>query len=260
MKKDKPISYKQFLKQPQISADNTDLELISNLLVKAEPLIQSPLPFSPAIFAIDYRTRQYLFWKNSHNGFGGYTPDFFMNEGHQGVLDNINSLHLNVVSDKICPNTLDALQLATSEQQIISSFNYKGKALNGKEFMVYQRCMYILNIETGLPSYCVGVGMDINSFKKDNFISHTIESLDTTSQQIKLLQEVTYNPEPEVYFTPKETLIIHYLLDGLSSKQIGDKMHISVNTVNNHRQNILKKTSCNNVAQLMAFVLRAGLK
>jgi DNA-binding NarL/FixJ family response regulator len=55
-------------------------------------------------------------------------------------------------------------------------------------------------------------------------------------------------------------LVIHYLLDGFSSKQIADKMHISINTINNHRQNILKKASCNNVAQLMVFVLKAGLK
>jgi DNA-binding CsgD family transcriptional regulator len=50
------------------------------------------------------------------------------------------------------------------------------------------------------------------------------------------------------------------LLDGYSSKQIADKLHISINTVHNHRQNILKKASCSNVAQLMAFVLKDNLK
>lgn len=114
--------------------------------------------------------------------------------------------------------------------------------------------------KTGLPLYCIGIGMDITNFKKDNFICHTIESLNTETNKIEIISEFTYNPNPEVSFTPKETLIIHYLLDGFSSKQIAEKLFVSINTINNHRQNILKKASCNNLAQLMAFVLSGKLK
>lgn len=259
-KKQKLLSYKQFLKQAQKSADNTDIELIEILLHKVKPLLNTHMPFAPVVFGIDYQTHKYLFWKNNHNEFGGYPTDFYLNEGHRGVVNMVTPSHLNVVSDKIFPETLEALRLTLPSHSIVSSFNYKGKTIDGKDFNAYQKCTYVLSKQTGLPLYCVGIVMDITSFKKDNFISHTIESLNTENNKIQLLSEFTYNPDPEVSFTPKETLVIHYLLDGYSSKQIADKLHISINTVHNHRQNILKKASCSNVAQLMAFVLKDNLK
>lgn len=252
--------YRQFLKQTHASDGNLDIALVEGLLNRIEPLLSQPMPFAPAVFGIDYQAHNYLFWKNNHNGFGGYTSDFFLKEGHDGVVNMINPLHFNVVSEKIFPITLNAIQKASSENTIISSFNYKGRNTEGKDFNVFQKCIYLMSEKTGLPLYCIGIGMDITNFKKDNFICHTIESLNTETNKIEIISEFTYNPNPEVSFTPKETLIIHYLLDGFSSKQIAEKLFVSINTINNHRQNILKKASCNNLAQLMAFVLSGKLK
>jgi len=120
--------------------------------------------------------------------------------------------------------------------------------------------MYVLSKDNKVPIYCVGIGIDISHFKKDDFINHTIESIDSTGQHIKLLEEQDYNTNQEVQFTPRETLIIHYLLEGCSSKQISEKLFISINTVNNHRQNILKKHNCSNIAQLMTFILKTNLR
>jgi hypothetical protein len=200
----KQLSYTQFLKNAKFNDDNVDIDAVNTLIQKVQPLISNALPFAPGLFGIDYRSDKYLFWENNHNGFGGYTGDFFMNNGHRDVLDFVNPLHLSVVSDKIFPTTLNALQTVKPNEQIISSFNYKGKDINGKDFTVFQKCVYVLSNETGLPLYCVGIGMDVSSFKKDDFMYHTIESLDTTTNKIKLLQEFTYNPNPEVFLRLKK--------------------------------------------------------
>jgi DNA-binding CsgD family transcriptional regulator len=41
-----------------------------------------------------------------------------------------------------------------------------------------------------------------------------------------------------------------------SSKMIAAKLHIAENTVANHRKNIMRKTNTENVAQLIAFLVR----
>lgn len=46
--------------------------------------------------------------------------------------------------------------------------------------------------------------------------------------------------------TPREKEILRFVKDGLLSKEIADRLGISVNTVNRHRQNILQKLSVGN--------------
>ncbi len=56
--------------------------------------------------------------------------------------------------------------------------------------------------------------------------------------------------------TDREKQILNLIKDGKPSKQIADQLHISVHTVNRHRQNILEKLSVgNSVEAIMAAML-----
>jgi len=57
----------------------------------------------------------------------------------------------------------------------------------------------------------------------------------------------------------RETEIAGFLRDGLSSKEIGDKLNISVRTVEVHRQNILKKLKVKNTIALVQLINENGL-
>jgi len=59
--------------------------------------------------------------------------------------------------------------------------------------------------------------------------------------------------------TKRETQILPLIADELSSKQIADKLFISINTISNHRANILHKTSCKNSEELVKFAIKIGL-
>jgi DNA-binding NarL/FixJ family response regulator len=48
-------------------------------------------------------------------------------------------------------------------------------------------------------------------------------------------------------------------MDGRSARDISSSLHISRNTVDTHRRNILEKTGCDNLADLTRFALREGL-
>lgn len=57
----------------------------------------------------------------------------------------------------------------------------------------------------------------------------------------------------------REIEIVKLIKQGLSSKEIGAKMHIATRTVEVHRHNILKKLKLKNSSSLISFIYTAGL-
>lgn len=57
----------------------------------------------------------------------------------------------------------------------------------------------------------------------------------------------------------REIEVINQIRDGLSSKEIADKLGISIKTVEVHRHNILKKLKVKNTASLINYINASGL-
>jgi len=57
----------------------------------------------------------------------------------------------------------------------------------------------------------------------------------------------------------REIEVLELVSKGYMSKEIADKLFISVNTVNNHRQRILEKTNSVNTSEAVNFAKRLGL-
>jgi len=57
----------------------------------------------------------------------------------------------------------------------------------------------------------------------------------------------------------KEIELIEFLQLGLSSKEIAEKLGLSLKTVNSYREDLLKKTNTKNAAELVSFALHNGL-
>ncbi len=56
----------------------------------------------------------------------------------------------------------------------------------------------------------------------------------------------------------KELEILRFISNGMSSKEIAEKLDLSIRTVSNHRANMLKKTGLNNTAELIRMVTNEG--
>jgi len=57
----------------------------------------------------------------------------------------------------------------------------------------------------------------------------------------------------------REVEIMRLIAEGMSTKQLADKLFIAPYTVSNHRKAILRKTGCKNVAELTRYCLTSGL-
>ncbi len=63
----------------------------------------------------------------------------------------------------------------------------------------------------------------------------------------------------QTLLTQRETEVLKLIAQGLDSRQISERLFISRNTVNNHRQNILRKTKTENTTQALLYAKRVGI-
>ena len=103
--------------------------------------------------------------------------------------------------------------------------------------------------------------MRLLAFKDDNFLAMGMidlapeQSANTSVRfQIKncLTDEVvpfTIESATDVLLTPREREVLALAKEGMFSKEISEKLNISVHTVNRHRQNILEKLQVDNMIE-----------
>jgi DNA-binding CsgD family transcriptional regulator len=73
------------------------------------------------------------------------------------------------------------------------------------------------------------------------------------------LQRIQANHAPADHLTKREKEILQLVKEGYLSKEISDKLFISVHTVNTHRQRILEKLGANNSMEAVIYASRLGL-
>ncbi len=64
---------------------------------------------------------------------------------------------------------------------------------------------------------------------------------------------------PESSLTKREMEILEYIDRGMYSKEISERLSISIHTVNRHRQNILEKTNAGNTREAINYARKLGL-
>ncbi len=68
-----------------------------------------------------------------------------------------------------------------------------------------------------------------------------------------------FNNDSGTLLTKRETEILGLIAQGMDSHEISERLFISFNTVNNHRQNILSKIRSENTTQALLYAKRIGI-
>jgi DNA-binding CsgD family transcriptional regulator len=106
---------------------------------------------------------------------------------------------------------------------------------------------------------------ELKAFGVHTDISHLKTSTKSTLSFIGMEGEPSYIdvnvkaivPTVEV-FSKREKELLKYLVEGMNSKEIGALLHLSSHTVDTHRRNILKKTQCKNITEMVGKALSEG--
>jgi DNA-binding NarL/FixJ family response regulator len=105
---------------------------------------------------------------------------------------------------------------------------------------------------------CIEAGADL-------CISKT-SSLSVLHEEILNLIESKINEKNTIYLkksvkqtlTSKERTIIEYMINGMSSPEIAEKLGLSTNTINNQKNHMIKKFGCKSSTELVAKLFRQG--
>lgn len=85
---------------------------------------------------------------------------------------------------------------------------------------------------------------------------------DPVSEMIKesfLNKTPDHNNHQQQDITERELEILQLIVDGLTSKEIAEKLYISPRTVDTHRANLMEKLELNNIAELVRYSIRHQL-
>lgn len=56
--------------------------------------------------------------------------------------------------------------------------------------------------------------------------------------------------------TKRELEILKWTCEGLTAKEIAQKLFISINTIHNHKKNMREKTNCKNTLELLTYAFK----
>ncbi len=101
----------------------------------------------------------------------------------------------------------------------------------------------------------------INATQKGNqFLCGKIAHILTAPEEYSITPSYVKGVSCEgIQVTEREADVIKFISEGLSNKQIADKLCLSTHTVNTHRKNIMAKLGVNNTAGIVMYAVKNNL-
>lgn len=139
--------------------------------------------------------------------------------------------------------------------KIMYDFRFRKK--DGNYIRLLMQQIHIPEKKTSLSHKIVGIVCDISYLKSDGTPAFCILNVKETTT----LQPNNQDEDAEFSlntFSKREREVISLIISGLSSREIATKLFISIDTVKNHRKNILTKSNCSNSIQLFNKCVHSG--
>lgn len=103
-------------------------------------------------------------------------------------------------------------------------------------------------------------GYGVSSFiNKNKPISALINELEALTTNVKPKSSNYLSTKPVLKITKREKELIDFAIQGLASKQIADKLDVSMHTVNNQKNALLKRFNCASTTELVVKLSQLGL-
>lgn len=260
MKTSSPLTYQNYLNllaaQPQPNAWDS-AEYLKEVRATHRHLEVA----SVAVFLLDYPSRQYPLLTPTTRRAMGHPTEAFQEGGLDFML--YHRQDFEVFSTKMFPDEVRFIAQQPAETLALLRFSksFRFRNQDGQLRTVLQRNTILNTTGQATPTAIFGTAQDITEFAEPGKIIHQIERHDPVNQRWTLLHSKEYFPDiaPERLLSDREVEILRWAIEGYSSKQIADKLHLSFNTVNTHRRNMLRKTNCQNSLDLLRYAIERKL-
>jgi DNA-binding CsgD family transcriptional regulator len=193
----------------------------------------------------------------------GYSRKLFIEGDLQFLIKHIHPEDLHAFTFFAETATLNATPWKEAKEKAVHECCSRIKHYNGKWIWINQKVI-VLSVT---PDRHIDIALllfdDCTAAKQAELNQHTslIEKSRKKSKLLELLASVTnvetkrekllMGVDKHPSLTPREKEIMKLVSQGLSSKEVANKLFISKHTVESHRKHILQKLSVRNVAQMV---------
>lgn len=256
------VNYFDELKEKKITAKQLMIEGIGKFISLQNQAFTVLNHGVPLIYLLDYTTGRYVFFSKQCYAVLNFSVEKMLDGGKDFVVDRYHPDDLRLFNEQIFTDRLKVLKEIPVHQQKdhIFSFNYRVKNGKGEYVNLLQRNSFIQSDEERNPLLSMGVLINVNHFKTENPVVQLVEKVDPVTGLVELIKKDTYYlHEEDKTFSKREKEILKWMSEGLTSKQIADKLFISEHTVINHKRNMHHKSNTQNSAGLISFGFRHHL-
>ncbi|MEL7144947.1 MAG: LuxR C-terminal-related transcriptional regulator [Bacteroidota bacterium] len=109
--------------------------------------------------------------------------------------------------------------------------------------------------ESKKPLLCLGWVSDVSFATEPQYVSIAVSH--NNSGEGELVHQQRFNYRDEI-LSNREIQIVRLLVEGNTSQDVADELSISVKTVNNHRQNILRKLGAKSTSEVIRYAVMRG--
>ena len=235
--------FENFYKQIEFDTRNNELsDTVKAIIYSVE---HSPLTIGHAHYIVDYYIKDVIYHKGIKELLGYDKHEFGVNTiASYTHPDDYNRYAFIVKSviDYFAVNT-------TVPFDAMFSITARLRKKDGSYINVLRNTSLIEVNEHSKMTKTYSLLSDVTNIKASNQVTWNITSRNTSTSELeKFVKERHKN-----YFSPRETEILHYLNEGLVSKQIAEKLFVSKHTVDTHRRKMLTKSTCTNTIELLDF-------
>lgn len=204
------------------------------------------------VFVVDFSTKGYHYVSENIKDILGIHPQELIDDGLSKGIKLFSEDHRNIFSVEILQvmfewfTKLTELGLDATKSKMTYNINMVDKV--GNDISTMHIIKPLTLTEQGMPCLAVKYITDISHHKitvqPDIKLEYKQEG-----NLYKTLYSKTFITEVETSFqlSNREQEIMDLIKKGLSSKEIAEKLHLSLHTVNNHRKNMAKKYNVKNL-------------
>ena len=153
---------------------------------------------------------------------------------------------------------IEFLEALTPQQKLNYKFryDYRIKKKDGTYLRIMQQSLAIELDENNKLLKVLGVHTDISHIKKVSAPMLSFIGFNGEPSFIDVDVKEIFKQKNNSHLTNREHEILELLFEGKSSKDIGDILFISRETVDKHRSNMLNKTNSKNTTTLIANAIK----
>lgn len=213
-----------------------------------------------AIYMLNYSTQEYLFVSESCKNIIGYSSEECLKMGQKEWATRcMHKDDIKIFSDSVFSHFVEsAKQLPKDEiKNCRFSINYRLKRKDGVVIKILQQSVILETNNIGYPLLSLGILTDITAHKSDNKMVFSISHYSPKTGFKTISSDSFFAADNKLTLREKE--VIKHIVYGHNTSQIANILFISPFTVRAHRRNILEKTNCKNVAEVINYAINSGI-